>query len=390
MMSPILTERMKQPWEEDFRKRLHDLLAQRLTPIASEIGTLQSTFNAVCERLVNQAKAPVAGEVDDLENHFRQLVSDFEMAHRSESDVLRDELSRQGEDLAKRAGDTAAINASIAEIDRQRSQGDTLTALLDSTVRFSDRAAIFITRQDDLVGWKVRGFVEHEADQNESLSKLRERILPHLEESVRRMATVSPEASNGQASAIIPLVIRNKASAVLYAEGDSHPRLDVHALEALMLATSMAIELLPVHRSFERASRRTKSIHSQQPETTEPLTEELEEHHEQHHEQHLLKAASAPEPEPAPVDLERAHSDARRFARFLISEIKLYNPAKVYEGLRKSDLYERLRDEIEMRRTIYDRHVESIVTAEFDYFYDELVMNLADGDSDKLGTGASI
>ena len=371
-----LTDRIKQPWEDEIRKRLQDLLSQRLSPIASELGTLQATLNAVCERLTNQATAPVAAEVDDLENHFRQLVADFEVAHRSESDDLR-------EDLKKRAGDTAALNASIAEIDRQRSQGDTLSALLAATVRFSDKAAIFITRNDEVVGWKGRGLAEHESDQELSLSNLRNRVLPYLEESVLRGVTVSPDATNGHASAIIPLVIRNKASAVLYAEAESFSRLDVHALEALMLTTSMAIELLPMHRNFEGASRRTKSVHSQHPETTEPLTGNLE----QHHEQHLL--APAP-PEPEPVDPERAHADARRYARFLVSEIKLYNPAKVYEGLRKSDLYDRLRDEIEIRRTVYDRHVDSAVTSEFDYFYDELVMNLADGDSDKLGTQASM
>lgn len=377
MMSPVLTERIKQPWEDELRKRLQDLLSQRLNPIASELGTLQSTLNAVVERLTNQATAPVAAEVDDLENHFRQLVTDFEVAHRSESDDLR-------ENLAKRAGDTAALNASIAEIDRQRSQGDTLSALLAATVRFSDKAALFVTRNDELVEWRGRGFAEHDGDQEEeSLSNLRVRALPHLEESARRGVTVSPDASNGHASAIIPLVIRNKSSAVLYAEAESFSRLDVHALEALMLTTSMAIELLPVHRTFEGAGRRTQSIHSQYPETTESSTNQLEEHREQH----LL--APAP-PEPEPVDMERAHTDARRYARFLVSEIKLYNPAKVYEGLRKSDLYDRLRDEIEIRRSIYDRHVDGVVTAEFDYFYDELVMNLADGDSDKLGTRASM
>ncbi len=81
----------------------------------------------------------------------------------------------------------------------------------------------------------------------------------------------------------------------------------------------------------------------------------------------------------------RAHNDARRFARLLISEIKLYNAAKVNEGRRNSDLYDRLRDEIDRSRKVYDKRVSPTVAGKFDYFYDELVQTLAEGDPSKLG-----
>jgi hypothetical protein len=81
----------------------------------------------------------------------------------------------------------------------------------------------------------------------------------------------------------------------------------------------------------------------------------------------------------------RAHNDARRFARLLVSEIKLYNAAKVNEGRRLSDLYDRLKDEIDRSRKVYDKRVSPAVAAKFDYFYDELVQTLAEGDPTKLG-----
>jgi hypothetical protein len=81
----------------------------------------------------------------------------------------------------------------------------------------------------------------------------------------------------------------------------------------------------------------------------------------------------------------RAHNDARRFARLLISEIKLYNASKVNEGRRNGDLYERLRDEIDRSRKVYDKRVSPTVAGKFDYFYDELVQTLAEGDPSKLG-----
>jgi hypothetical protein len=82
---------------------------------------------------------------------------------------------------------------------------------------------------------------------------------------------------------------------------------------------------------------------------------------------------------------QRAHNDARRFARLLVSEIKLYNAAKVNEGRRSFDLYDRLKDEIDRSRKVYDKRVSPAVATRFDYFYDELVQTLAEGDTNKLG-----
>ncbi|MCI0339226.1 MAG: hypothetical protein L0226_16770 [Acidobacteria bacterium] len=90
-------------------------------------------------------------------------------------------------------------------------------------------------------------------------------------------------------------------------------------------------------------------------------------------------------PTPASETEQRAHNDARRFARLLVSEIKLYNAAKVNEGRRNFDLYERLRDEIDRSRKVYDKRVSPAVASRFDYFYDELVQTLAEGDPAKLG-----
>lgn len=84
-------------------------------------------------------------------------------------------------------------------------------------------------------------------------------------------------------------------------------------------------------------------------------------------------------------DERRLHNDARRFARLLVSEIKLYNEQKVKEGRESSDLYERLREAIDRSREMYDKRVQPPVAAKFDYFNYELVNTLADGDEVKLG-----
>lgn len=90
-------------------------------------------------------------------------------------------------------------------------------------------------------------------------------------------------------------------------------------------------------------------------------------------------------PKPTSEEEAKAHNDARRFARLLVSEIKLYNEAKVAEGRLNRDLYDRLKEDIDRSRQMYDKRVNPIVAAKFDYFYDELVSSLAEGDKSRLG-----
>ncbi|MGB7923768.1 MAG: hypothetical protein WCF57_11040, partial [Pyrinomonadaceae bacterium] len=90
-----------------------------------------------------------------------------------------------------------------------------------------------------------------------------------------------------------------------------------------------------------------------------------------------------------PVDVSdeerRLHNDARRFARLLVSEIKLYNEQKVKEGRSQGNIYERLREDIDRSRQMYDKRVAPPVAARYDYFHQELVNTLAEGDPAKLG-----
>ena len=82
---------------------------------------------------------------------------------------------------------------------------------------------------------------------------------------------------------------------------------------------------------------------------------------------------------------QKAHDDARRFARLVVSEIKLYNEAKVTEGRRSRDIYERLREDIERGRQMYADRVGTEVRDATDYFQDELVRILGGGDAGTLG-----
>jgi hypothetical protein len=107
----------------------------------------------------------------------------------------------------------------------------------------------------------------------------------------------------------------------------------------------------------------------------------------------LPAAEAAPPPPAAGVDLsqlseeeQKNHRDAKRFAKLLVSEIELYNKAKVTEGRKNSDLYKRLKSDIDRSRQTYEKRFGKTVGKQHDYFHEELIRTLAGNESSLLGS----
>ena len=79
------------------------------------------------------------------------------------------------------------------------------------------------------------------------------------------------------------------------------------------------------------------------------------------------------------------HEEARRLARLLVTEIKLYNEEQVDQGRRSGDIYRRLQEDIDRSRQIFDDRIDDQVRSGNDYFREALVRILAGGDESLLG-----
>jgi len=232
----------------------------------------------------------------------------------------------------------------------------------------------------------------------------------------------------------VPLVVRGRTVAVLYADsaGLDSDAINLEALETLVRVAAMAVGLLSVaHAAAARPQAEPVAKPEEQVEAsteTAPAYTPAREYEEPSHveftgeapheaSESTPQAESEPaaaffmptpatvEPAAAPLgsrrrhgsydaelpvevsdeDEKRQHNDARRFARLLVSEIKLYNEQKVVEGRTQGNLYERLREYIDRSREMYDKRVKAGVSAKYDYFHHELVNTLAEGDASKLG-----
>ncbi len=455
-----------QTWQEQLQHRAGDLIARRLGDFAEELQTVQTALNGFRERLqtgsaavtaeeaaglqdcLNQARQAAVQEVEtgfqsrldqavqkareetaaqlrqDYEAQLHELRAQLEAAQASQSNLV------QGLGLATAGvagvavgsvgtGTVAypALHTAITEIDAQRQQADVLSALVRHAAQCAPRIAFFVIKSGSAIGWKAVGFTNGLTDDTVRTLNLSLQANPLLHDSTSALRTVTanntatgvlgPYDATVADAVAVPLVIRGKAAAVLYADsGDGGGHVNLDALESLMQVTSMAIELLPVRRTQPAAPVAAAPAPAfappPQPEPVQatpfafkaeeppavpasvvtPLPAVAE----------VKEAAPASVPQAQPTTLQsdeevRAHNDARRFARLLVSEIKLYNEQKVTEGRRAHDLYERLKEDIDRSRQMYEKRVSASVAAKFDYFYDELLHTLGEGDPAKLGSG---
>lgn len=81
--------------------------------------------------------------------------------------------------------------------------------------------------------------------------------------------------------------------------------------------------------------------------------------------QRLFPDVGAQEEEPVE---SREADEARRLARLILSDIVIYHPAKVEQGIRDNDFFEVLRDEIEEGRQYYDSRVPMRVRRDTEIF----------------------
>lgn len=243
-----------------------------------------------------------------------------------------------------------------------------------------------------------------------------------------------------------PLILKEKVAALVYADGGSDGGLlDTGSLEVLVMATSVWLEVNALRKQVHKepaAEAHASPVHeaASAPAFNDPFAGHAPAFamaaaasaggnggaaaapaHEIGHVpaveggsaaveiQSVVAVASEPVAEPLPVGQAHAeaqaeavpagfveapplspedqevHRKAQRFARLLVDEVKLYNQAKVSEGRKKKDLYDRLKDTIEKSRSTYQKRYGNTVAASGNYFQHELVRSLAEDDPSIMG-----
>jgi hypothetical protein len=383
-------------------------------------------------------------ESTEVEQIVEKVVSQVLDHHVPE---LRNELVRRvveglpqsrGVAAAGVSGDGGAANLlkAISAIQSGTTQREILRALLDNTVRYSGRGALFVVKAGAATGWQGRGFAQ---DGDDTIKDFALNVTTGVPEQAMRSrmpfsgATrdIDPEflskfgAPANDQLLVLPLLLKEKVAALVYADAgvEGGGKLDAAAVELLVLATSAWLEVASLRKqalkeekeeSGEVAGERTETVHAppvhaapahsdpfaahtpkhvapvQEPVAAPPV--EVEQPVAVAQAEPVVSAAAASAPAPAPdafanLSPEDAdvHRKAHRFARLLVDEIKLYNQVKVSEGRKNKDLYDRLKEDIEKSRATYQKRYGSTAAGGADYFSQELVRSLAEDDTSIMG-----
>jgi hypothetical protein len=97
------------------------------------------------------------------------------------------------------------------------------------------------------------------------------------------------------------------------------------------------------------------------------------------------ESSVAPWREPAPPDPGRLRQDeARRFARLVATDIRLYHEEAVVQGRRNRDLFRRLEEQIDRGREAFERRFPDLGEPGMAVLHEAYVEILAGGDADLL------
>jgi GAF domain-containing protein len=418
--------------EVRLRRRIEELVRVRVGLLEQDISKLQREVNESFNRLLEQTD--VAASMPDQDEAFTQIAAE-----------VTAQIDQAGAESVRLGADIALLRDSVAELDEQRTQAEVLNALVARAANFAPRVVLFVVKGGSAVAWAARGL-----DDNAANSSIRGTSIPFESDTVLRAALNSQQTFYGspdlqsenqslfarlgkihpQRVLTVPLKVRGKTAALIYADSAERGEVatNVEAIELLAHTAGLVVELVSLRARMSEAAQPTKQpapapsaappvptaepvaatssslnsealpqtptappdfgaqpvpsgdLHPPVPAPTyfRPTTEPAD--------PSLQSASSATPASGALGEDEKAHNDARRFARLLVSEIKLYNELKVAEGRRGGDLYDRLKEDIDRSRQMYEKRVTPSVSAKFDYFYDELVSTLAEGDPSKLGS----
>lgn len=307
---------------------------------------------------------------------------------------------------------TDLLNAAFATVMDSNSQADILVSLLEGSGKFCRRSALFIVKGGNAIGWRARGFGNDDAIKSirfDPSNGLAGRAYSDRQPAQAAAAEFDPgfistfgEPLVGTNAIVLPLLLHDKVAALVYADGGSNGKMDPSALECLTRGASLWLEIVAARKSGAPVP-----VPEPVPEPESTGTQKIA----------AVKEAAAPvaEPEPLPpppppapvaapaqavaatapapavssAEDEEVHKKAKRFAKLLVDEIKLYNKKKVDEGRANRDLYHRLKDDIDKSRASYEKRYGQTAAGQARYFDSELVRILCDGDESMLGGGFS-
>ena len=283
----------------------------------------------------------------------------------------------------------------LLKVAKQFAKGGTQVELLNQLVTATSalvaRVLLLIRKGGNVHGWAGSGF--EEGFENKNLKKVKLPIdgYPELSQVIHQKTPVLANFSDLSEitdhisnfgdfipfkSAFFPLTVKNKVAAILYLDSGADSQLanleliELYCYICGLELTMVTSKIKPTRQDPAHAPQVAVSAPASPVETapTKPVNPETE---------HVNKSSNEGDP---------ALKKAKRIARVLVSDLKLYNEEAVLAAMESGTLYERLKTDLDRSYKHYRERVATL-DKEFDtnFFKEELINQLAGGDTEKLG-----
>ncbi len=399
--------------EDDLKSRTSGLVSQQMANWVVEI-----------QRAIQGHQAALVRALDELGEDVARYDEKIDEAQIGAA--IAEVLQKSGGagDGAGDGADYSALKTSIAAIEKGSNLSEVLTHLVNEVTKFVERGAMFIVKAQNAVGWYGAGMENPDIVKTISIPMTADTVFKiahgsrraekgHISQSPETAQALARLGGGAGGFLVVPLILRDKVAAILYCDtlATEMPAVKADGIEILVAFAGKVIDVL----SSARSGNTSPGLRSQPPTSAPPAPAPPaagEGPQTVMFGTGTIKpqppppvvsppptppppapppaAAPAPAPAAPPVramtpEQQKAHDDARRFARLVVSEIKLYNEAKVAEGRKTKDIYERLKEDVERGRQMYNDRVAADIRDATDYFQDELVRILGGGDASALG-----
>jgi hypothetical protein len=364
---------------------------------------IRSTVDHAVAPLVQQVLTEAAAEREEAIRAAKvQIVADAEQA--AQARIADAEARLLATIQAKAAGDlenavaaarvkereiemagVSRLLESVRGLDGATSLSEVLDALALAAGREAARTAVVVLRNDRIQGWRMSGFGTRDSQPKSIDLALAESGVIGLAVGAARAVTTRDSQSSGTGPGFealpedrmglaVPVIVSGRVVAVVYADavrGDGHERLVPSSwpelIEVLARHAGRCLEALAVQKTLPRIQPPSSAGASATPASPGGSTD-------------VPPATSA-----MTQITDGVAAAARRTARLLVSEIRLFHEPAVSEGRRHRNLLARLAPEIEKARQAYNEQVPAGVRDNTDYFHQELIKTLAGGDAALLG-----
>jgi hypothetical protein len=408
--------------EEDLKARTLALISQQMANWVVDIQRAISEHQGNLVRTLDELQETVA--------RYDEKIDESEIAA-----SMAEVVSSQPPQMSAGPG-LDRLKQSMAAVEKGGSLSEVLTYLVNEVAQYTERAAMFIVKGPSAIGWYGKGIEPAELVKQINVPLSADTVFKTVQASrqpLRLLAEESPATTQAIARLggtpygmiAVPLVLRDKLAAILYCDSSRGPVPAPIAdlVEILVSYAGKSIDLLSISprpaagaaagAAPAAGARPAGAVTTIPPQAARPAAPAPPPQSDEGASTVMFNAgtfaamrqatgagaaapaAAAPRPAAAAPaapagpalspEEQKSHDDAKRFARLVVSEIKLYNEAKVNEGRKNKDIYERLKEDIERGRHMYHERVAAPVRESTNYFYDELVRILAGGDQGALG-----